>query len=335
MKKFLTLILTALLGLSILGVSACGGKEGKITFYAPDGAPALAIAKFISDQEDFGTGATFEYNVVSSSSIGGIMTNGTADIMVMPVNAASKLYKANQSDPYKIASVITHGNLYIMSKESEAITDISSLKGKVVGVIGQGLVPDLTFKAVLGANQIEYQEGETAVEGKVVLRYFAEASYLLPMMKQGAITVGLLPEPAASKLSSMASEYSKVLDLQNLYNSQTESYPQAVLMIKTSLLNKYPNIISSMQTKFSANEDWVKNNTNSAVEAVNSTLVDGVTPSLSADNINASVVEGCNIYWQDAIVAKQEIEDYINKLIEINSSSANAITEDFYYSVNE
>ncbi|MBR1983272.1 MAG: hypothetical protein IKA12_01125, partial [Clostridia bacterium] len=117
MKKLLAILFTALLGLTAVFGTACGEETPPLVlkFYAPDGAPALAISKFINDGENFVDNVTMEYNVVSSNEIGGVMGQGLGDLIVMPINAASKLYNANASDPYKMVSVITHGNLYIMS----------------------------------------------------------------------------------------------------------------------------------------------------------------------------------------------------------------------------
>ena len=66
MKKFFALILCLMLSFSIV---ACDnqGQPDNLTFYAPDGAPALAIAKFINDSETFGIDAKIDYNVVSSN----------------------------------------------------------------------------------------------------------------------------------------------------------------------------------------------------------------------------------------------------------------------------
>ncbi len=141
------------------------GNEGQaienktFTFYAPDGAPALAIAKFINDNENFLNGATFNYNVVSSDDIAKYTNDvlGVADFIVLPINAASKTY-SNDKAKYKMASVITHGNLYIMAKVKDGNTEIKlqDLDGKKICVIGKGLVPDLTLKAVLQKNRFEY-----------------------------------------------------------------------------------------------------------------------------------------------------------------------------------
>lgn len=124
----------------------------EISVYAPDGAPALAIAKFINDNESFETGKTFNYHVINATTIGGIISKGTGDIIVMPITAASKLYASYAADTYKMVSVVTHGNLYIMSTEKLTVNDLNN---KRMAVIGQGNVPDLTLKAVLKKNNIK------------------------------------------------------------------------------------------------------------------------------------------------------------------------------------
>ena len=123
------------------------------TFYAPDGAPALAIARFINFNERFTSNSSFDYNVVDAETIttymNGSNSNGiTADFIVLPVNAATKLYN-NANAQYKMVSVITHGNLYIMSKAENNYKNVKDLEGNKIGVIGSGKVPDLTLKSVL------------------------------------------------------------------------------------------------------------------------------------------------------------------------------------------
>ena len=124
-------------------VGASTNSYTKLTVAVPDGAPAIAIAKFINENSKLGTGIAVEYKVVESDKIGPQMAQGKADIIIMPVNAASKLYKAYD---YKMVSVITHGNLYLLS--TEKITK-DNLGGKKIGVFGLGLVPDVTLKSVL------------------------------------------------------------------------------------------------------------------------------------------------------------------------------------------
>ena len=121
------------------------------SFVVPDGAPAIAIAKFIKDNQNFEDGASFSYSVVEAGDISSYITNENkkADFVIMPINLASKLYKKHQ---YTMVSVITHGNLYLMSKNVNA----SGLKDTKIGVTGEGLVPDLTLKMVLKLNNLKW-----------------------------------------------------------------------------------------------------------------------------------------------------------------------------------
>lgn len=334
MKKFLALLLALVTLFSLTGCDLFteeSVEQGELTFYAPDGAPALSIAKFISDGEDFGTGANISYNVVSAGDIGGVMAQGKGDFIVMPVNAASKMYKANSKDPYVMAGVVTHGNLYIIS--SEEIT-LQSLKGKVIGVIGQGLVPDLTLKAILKDNGLleDVVTGDTPTEGKITIRYFAEAPDMLPLLKQGKVTIGLLPEPAATNLTTkVAPEKTWYrLDVQELYDAETKAYPQAVLMVKKSVYDKYKAQINGFAEYFDANLTWIKQNPADAVEVIKGALPEGVIPSLNAGILSATVIDNCKIYYQSSADAKQQVKDYINKIIAVNDKAATATSDDFF-----
>ena len=346
MKKLLSILLAVMLTLTTLSFVACS-KDGesakesvqdsveepvKLSFYAPDGAPALSIAKFISDNETFGMNAQISYNVVSASNIGPTMAKGEGDFIVIPVNAASKLYKANSSDPYVMTAVVTHGNLYVATTE-ENLT-LQGLKGKVIGVIGQGLVPDLTFRAVLKDNGLldDVVAGDTATDGKITIRYFAQAPDMLPLLKQGKLSVGLLPEPALTNLTTkVASEKTwNILDLQELYDAQAKAYPQAILMVKKSVYDKFKTQIDGMSEYFGNNLSWIKANVADAVGAISSVLPQGVTPSLNANAITPTVIDNCKIYYQSSSDAKQDVINYLNKIISVDSSSAKTVDDDFF-----
>lgn len=328
MKKIFTWVIVLILAVCSLSFGACDkDKGGKFTFCVPDGAPALAVAKFIKDKENFGEKYEFDYKVVAAGNIGGIMQKGESDFIVMPVNAASKLYKANKVDAYKMAAVITHGNLYIITKGE---TSAEELKGKVVGVIGQGNVPDLTLKVILKKEGIEYEASEKPVDGKVAFRYFADASELMPMLKQGKLSVGLLPEPAATKLTKIAPDYTGRINVQTLYDSESGTYPQAVLMVKSSIADNNPKLIEKIENAFKGLNEWLRENTSAAVTAVNGALAEGVVPSLVAENIDAGVIDGCNIFWQSAEKGKSAVQNYLADIMAIEPTSAKQVTDEFF-----
>ena len=69
MKKFITLLVAVLSAFTAVFAAGCGDDQASISVYAPDGAPALSIAKFINDGAAFGTDKTFDYHVVSATEI--------------------------------------------------------------------------------------------------------------------------------------------------------------------------------------------------------------------------------------------------------------------------
>ena len=136
--------------------------EEEITVYMPDGAPALALAKMMSVDTDE-DGVT--YKVVDPSLISSVLTyedeSKNADMCVLPVTAASKLL--GKGDKYKMVGVVTHGNLFLISKTGEVLTaeNMASLKGKTIGVLKINEVPGLTLKAVLNKYDIPFEEVKT------------------------------------------------------------------------------------------------------------------------------------------------------------------------------
>ncbi|MDE7453755.1 MAG: hypothetical protein K2N22_05035 [Clostridia bacterium] len=134
--------------------------NGNVSVYAPDGAPALGIANLLAGAEVPNDGSDVKYEVVNASLIQNFVTgaNPKADICVLPVNLAVKLL--DNGEKYKLVATLTHGNLYLLSKDGTEITakNIGKLRGKTVGVVNLAAVPGLTFKVILENHGIDYVE---------------------------------------------------------------------------------------------------------------------------------------------------------------------------------
>lgn len=134
--------------------------QGTVKIYVPDGAPALGLAKLLNDNWAC-DGAETEYNVVNAATVQTYVTgaNPKADICVLPVNLAVKLLGGGEK--YKAVATLTHGNLFLLKngeKSNISAENISSLRGKTVGVVNLAQVPGLTFKVILNKFDIEYTE---------------------------------------------------------------------------------------------------------------------------------------------------------------------------------
>ena len=125
--------------------------------YMPDGAPALAMAKFMSENRE-----DCDFEVVDASKIASYVTgeNPKADLCVLPLNAASKLLGSGEK--YKMLGTVTHGNLYLLSTDENAKIESAAqwkkLENKKIGTIQIHNVPGLTLKLLLKKNGVQYVE---------------------------------------------------------------------------------------------------------------------------------------------------------------------------------
>ncbi len=141
-----------------------------VTVYSPDGAPALALAQMIKENDS----EIVSYHVVEAGKITACVTNkdeaDNADFCILPVNAAAKMFGNGQK--YQMLGTVTHGNLFILSTDSpNYFKDGETLKtliGKQVGVIQLQNVPGMVFKMILNQHNIAWQEvkneGEIAAD---------------------------------------------------------------------------------------------------------------------------------------------------------------------------
>ena len=115
MKKLLLILLSTILIFNcILG---CNDTPKTITIYTPDGAPAIALTPAINKGFE-----NVKFNVVDGQTIGSYVTGETpkADICVLPINMACNLLGSGEN--YQLLGTVTHGNFYLLSKDSDIIT---------------------------------------------------------------------------------------------------------------------------------------------------------------------------------------------------------------------
>ncbi len=257
MKK-LVKFLSCMIMFVMLTACSCTKEDKVVDVYVPDGAPALSIAKLMND-EWTKDGYKVKYHVVASSTITTHVANGDAEIAILPTNAAANLY--NKGNKIQIVSANTWGLLYMVgnSDNTTPITDLNSLKGEVVAVIGQNQVPDLVFKYILDANDIEYVASDVAVDGKVALKYVADGPTMIPLLKTKQLKYGILGEPAATN-STNAAQTAIVLDIQEAWkdaSSSTDTYPQASLVAKSSFLKNNKEFMTDMLEEIDESSSWI------------------------------------------------------------------------------
>ena len=343
MKRFLVLLLSlALIFMSALAFG-CKKPEGdaKLSLYAPDGAPALSVARLLHDDKAV---EGVDVKVVSANVIQTYVTgaNPTADFCIMPVNAASKLL--GSANNYQMLGVVTHGNLFLMKKQSSAdinTDNLDTLKGKKVGVLNMANVPGLTFKAILNDFELDYVDitsTGTVDSNKVNLVALTDGT----VTPSADCDYFVVPEPAATtKQNETGGKLQIAASLQALYgfkNGGQTGFPQAVLVAKKTVIQQKPSVVSALINSFVQNASWLTDEgttTTDIVNAVKSGFVDKeMGQTFNANNLSPAVIQNCAISFKSAAEEKTAVLVYLAKLNTISNNAWGTPVDTFFYTAD-
>ena len=299
MKKFIALILVALM----MVCTACA--EGyTMTASAPSGAPALALATLAVQNPE-------NYTFVAADTISAEFARAEADFIVAPVNAGAKLYKMGKST-YKLAGVVSWGNLYIASqKENFQLADMNGAK---VVLFGENTINAAVVNYALKQNGIE----PASVE------YLAGAAQTQALLLTDAEAIVVTAEPAltAAKIKNPAVTAYAVNDL---YKAATgyEGYTQAALFVKGETIENQPEAVKAFIEAVAASCEKATTDVAAVAEAA---VALEILPNVK---VATNAIPGCAVRFVNAKDAREQIEFTAN--IDLSQFGGALPADDFYY----
>ena len=300
MKKFLSLILISLLALTC---TACA-EEYVITASAPSGAPALALATIaVENPENF----TF----VAAETISAEFANQNSDFIIAPLNAGAKLYKAGKSN-YKLAGVVSWGNLYIASQK-EGFT-LEDLNGATVVLFGENTINASVVKYALEQNGIVPAE----------IQYLGSAANTQSLLLTDPNAIVVTAEPALTA-AQMKNPAITAYAVNDLYKAATgyEGYTQAALFVKGETIENQPEAVKAFIEAVAASCEQATTD----VEAVaNAAVAIEVLPNVK---VAMNAIPGCAVRYVSAVDAREQIEFTAN--IDLTQFGGALPADDFYY----
>ena len=294
-KKLTAVMLLVALVLSIGLLTACNkgnnkgnGNDVTLTFAAPEGTPALAIARLITDNKSI-SGKNVNYKIVNPSNIAKEMQAGLSDLVIMPVNAGATLI--NKGADYKLVSVAVDGSLYLVGKSETATTlTIDDIKGKRIACIGQQGVPGLVFRYILKENNISIVDDvKNLNDTSVYVQYAGDGLQAKTAVENKSVDYAVVGEPAATTFKTKG--FNAQMDLQTEYKkvSGKETYPQAGIFVKSSLASDAA-FMDALFAALKASKEWVKNNPQSVNDFMKANAYESAAfpaPSIAKCNVNA------------------------------------------------
>ncbi|MDR3216720.1 MAG: hypothetical protein LBT55_04830 [Clostridiaceae bacterium] len=301
-KIFSLIAVVLLLAVSAVFITACD-DEDKV----PEGSIQIG-------------GRTVIPEIVAETQISSEMASENADIIIMPTNAAATLYNKEGGKKYKLVSSVTMGILYIIGKGDATLT-AEDLKGKRLVSIGAGNVPQKVLEKVLTAKDIAFESatgGGSAAEDSVKITYVANGVAVRAALDAGEADYGLLGEPAVTAFSSV---YPARLSLQDLWMEVTgdDSYPQASLFMKASLLESDPGFVAVFIEEMRLNLTWIEEN-KTEITAI-------LQAKGSATTFPPASIARCNLQINSAA----DIKDAVKNFLTVVSGAASVPDDGFFY----
>ncbi|WP_281714715.1 hypothetical protein [Allobaculum stercoricanis] len=256
-----------------------------IKVLAPAGAPALATL-------GLGDLAEVEYVEGQDLLVSELSkADSEYDLIVAPINLGVKTWKESQA--YQLDSVLTWGNLYIVSQDENW-----NEAGKTIAAFGEKAVPGMVFNSLYPDMQATIEYYPSVVEASAAL------------LSQKADSA-LLAQPAAAgavaKAKENGTELSLVADLQALWSESFESehkgYPQAALFVKKDQAAKYQDELDAMHR-------YLESATPETIEADVEAKVDQL--GVPNAKIAAATWQQQNLHMVKASEVETEIADFLS-----------------------
>ena len=304
MKKIFALILSLALVLGCGAVSMAEAPAMKLS--APAGAPALVVATLAAESPD-------NYTFLDASTIGAEFQKNEADFIIAPINAGAKLFAAGKST-YRLAAVVTWGNLYFAS-QLEGFS-LESMNGADITLFGENTINASVALAALGAKGI--------VPASV--NYLAGASETQAELLSNAQAIVMTADPAvtAAKIKNDKVTSISVQDILNEVYGM-DGYAQAGLFVRAETAESSPEAVAEYLNAVKESADRASNDVSAVAEAAVALEI------LPNAKVAAAAIPGCNIRYAASADAREDIEK--TAAFDLVQFGGDLPEDDFYFSV--
>lgn len=308
MKRFFTILLTLVLSVACLGAVACKDKTDKLTVAAPDGAPIMAIAQMMKEEDGY------EYSVSAGTEIPALFTSAETDFIIAPTNAGMKF--SIMQDKYKVIATTSWGNLYLVGtgeiKAYEECANVDEflvqLNGLTVTSIGTNQVPDVSFKHILSEKQIA-----------CTLNASTDAPTIIAGLNNSDITYGILGEPAVTGAKAQVAGLKILCSISDIWKAVVGTdYPQASVFAKATLSNSQ---IDTFLNKLEISINYLNASQENALELGN------YMQNRGDSTLKGAVVKNAYLKMNQKFVLASQVKQEIINFISVLGVTYNAETD--------
>lgn len=261
MKKFICLVLAAILSLSVLVSCAQDPSPDTVRVFTLKGPTGIGMAKMISDAKN-SEDPLYDFTIASAPDvIQAEIIKGEYEIAALPTNLAAALYNKTEG-ALMVAAVNTLGVLYVL-ENGNTIQSIQDLNGKQIYATGQGSTPEYILNYILETNGIDCE-----------VIYLTEHAELATQMAAGSVTLGMLPVPNSTTVLTKNADVRVALNLTDEWekaaakNGDDGALYQGCLVIRRDFAEQYPETVKKFLEEYKASVAFVHEDLDLAAETV-------------------------------------------------------------------
>jgi NitT/TauT family transport system substrate-binding protein len=321
MKRIISLVIVAVMMLSL---AACGAKQpqtGEMNVYVLSGPTGIGAANLWAKAEAGETANTYNFNLVAANDeIVAAVSQGKADIAAVATNLASTLYSKTEGN-VTVLAVNTRGVLSILTNGTE-LNSIADLKGKTLYSPGQGANPEYILRYVLQGNGVDPDKDLT-------VKFVADGSELPAVWANDPTAVIMAPQPVATSILmkyteaktafDMTEEWAKVSGAQNLM--------MGCVIVRNEYLEKNPGAVKTFLKEYEESINAAKTDaagTGALCEKY------GIIPKAA---IATKAIPACGLTYVDGADMKAGLSAYLDIMFKANPKSVGGAlpADGFYY----
>jgi NitT/TauT family transport system substrate-binding protein len=314
MKKYLKIVVAFL---AVTALFASGKKETAVVHVAALNGPSAIPMAYLFENPPVFDGVQSEFEVAAGPDILlPKLIKGEVDIGILPINAAAKVYNANNGAVI-LGAIVGEGMVNLVTRDA-AVNSLTDLRGKRVYVAGQGATPDYLFRYLLAANGVD----------DVALDFSIPPPELAAALISGRIDYAVVPEPFSTVVTSASNDFRRAIDFQKEYAAlQNSTYPITALVIRADFAKKNPKAVRQFLTAMQEAIDWTNANPTNAGALVQAYTL-GLQAPIAARSIRTSAFK-----FSTASASRQSVEKLLKIFLATDPTSIGGkLPDDGFYS---
>lgn len=268
-----------------------------------------------------GSGITYAYQMSSApDEVLPLVIQGTADIALVPSNAAAVLY-AKTKGKVQVIDLNTLGVLSVVTGDS-SIQQFEDLAGKTIYISGKGSSPEYVMNYLLG---------QAGIADTVTMEWQSEHTEVASVLASDPTAVGVLPQPFTTATLAQNSSLSAPVDLTDVwekYAGDTGSlYVMGATIVRSEFAEEHPQAVADF---LSRHADSVQKCSDDVAGTAALVVEAGI---VAKEPIAEKAIPKCNIVCMTGDEMKDGLSGYLQVLYDADASSVGGALpeDDFYY----